>query len=200
MECAPVLAAIVDGPPPDTGRVRFLNDLWTVTEWRVWHGDTTGAGRALMLLRERHPADPPDLAAASEFWASLLDAMIAVLHDRSDADRLLSDLEAQLAEGLDPDVQGTEGAIIVARLLEMRGYPKRALEVIRRRPLQEVVTWHLSTRKREEGRLATIVGDTAAAIAAYAHYLAMRENPEASIQPEVDRIRDELRRLTGEGR
>jgi hypothetical protein len=35
-------------------------------------------------------------------------------------------------------------------------------------------TWYLSTFLREEGRLAALTGDTAGAIRAYQHYLALR--------------------------
>jgi tetratricopeptide (TPR) repeat protein/TolB-like protein len=199
-EAAAALATIVDGPPSESDRGRFLNDLWTVTEWRIWHGDTTGARRTLRLLRERDPSDSPNLVAASEFTALLLDAMLAVLQDRSDADQLLNDLESRFAEGLHANVAGREAVIILPRLLEMRGQPARALDLIRRRMVQGVVTWHLSTMKREEGRLAVLVGDTAGAIAAYSHYLAMRQNVEPEVQPEVDRVREELLRLTGESR
>jgi hypothetical protein len=126
--------------------------------------------------------------------------MLAVLQDRSDADQLLNDLESRFAEGLHANVAGREAVIILPRLLEMRGQPARALDLIRRRMVQGVVTWHLSTMKREEGRLAVLVGDTAGAIAAYSHYLAMRQNVEPEVQPEVDRVREELLRLTGESR
>jgi len=55
----------------------------------------------------------------------------------------------------------------------------------------------LSTQLREEGRLAALVGDTAAAVRAYRHYLALRNDPEPVLRPEVERIRAELERLEG---
>jgi hypothetical protein len=51
---------------------------------------------------------------------------------------------------------------------------------------------------REEGRLADLAGDRAGAIDAYTRYLALRSDPEPSLQPEVERVRAELARLVGE--
>jgi len=58
--------------------------------------------------------------------------------------------------------------------------------------------WYLSAFLREEGRLAALTGDTAGAVRAYQHYLALRPNPEPAVKPEVERVRDELARLVGE--
>jgi hypothetical protein len=57
---------------------------------------------------------------------------------------------------------------------------------------------YLSTFLREEGRLAALTGDTAGAIHAYQHYLALRSNPEPRLRPEVERVRGDLTRLLGE--
>ena len=59
---------------------------------------------------------------------------------------------------------------------------------------------NLAYCRREEGRLAALVGDRAGAIDAYSQYLAMRYNPEPSVKPEVDRVRAELAGLVGEAR
>ncbi|MEE8062237.1 MAG: serine/threonine-protein kinase [Gemmatimonadales bacterium] len=56
---------------------------------------------------------------------------------------------------------------------------------------------YLSTYLREEGRLAAIVGDTAGAIRAYGHYLALRSKPAPIVQPEVDQVREQLAALVG---
>ena len=45
---------------------------------------------------------------------------------------------------------------------------------------------------REEGRLAALVGDTAGAIRAYRHFLALRESPEPALLPETARVREAL--------
>jgi hypothetical protein len=48
------------------------------------------------------------------------------------------------------------------------------------------------------GRLAAPTGDTAGSSRAYRHYLALRPNPEPEIKAEVDRVRTELVRLSGD--
>jgi hypothetical protein len=54
---------------------------------------------------------------------------------------------------------------------------------------------------REEGRLAALTGDTEGAISAYARYLEFRTDPDPGfMQDQVDWVRQELARLTGEER
>ena len=84
----------------------------------------------------------------------------------------------------------------LAQMFERRGDVTRALSAVRRRPY--VGPWGtdgLSSLLREEGRLAAIAGDTAGAIKAYSHYLRLREHPDASLAPEVARVRQSLDRL-----
>jgi hypothetical protein len=54
---------------------------------------------------------------------------------------------------------------------------------------------YLSTLLRDEGRLAAITGDSAGAIRAYRHYLALRANPEPVLLSEAAQILQELARL-----
>ena len=46
--------------------------------------------------------------------------------------------------------------------------------------------------RREEGRLAAQLGDTAGAIRAYRHYLALRSDPEPRLRAQADTVRMEL--------
>jgi hypothetical protein len=55
--------------------------------------------------------------------------------------------------------------------------------------------WYLSTFLREEGRLAALTGDTADAVRAYRHYLALRPHPEPEVTPEVAAVRAQLGEL-----
>ncbi|MGH7512408.1 MAG: hypothetical protein ACREOQ_05720 [Gemmatimonadales bacterium] len=87
---------------------------------------------------------------------------------------------------------------MTARLLEEQGNLPGALASVRRRAYGVVPASYLSTYLRQEGRLAELVGDTAGAIRAYRHYLALRSNPEPSLLPERDDVRTELARLAGE--
>ena len=51
--------------------------------------------------------------------------------------------------------------------------------------------WYRATFLREEGRLAALAGDTAGAVRAYRHYLAIRPvpEPEAAIEDAAVRAR-----------
>ena len=53
----------------------------------------------------------------------------------------------------------------------------------------------LSSLLREEGRLATMLGDTLGAIRVYRHYLTLHYDPEPSVKPEVDGVKRELATL-----
>jgi hypothetical protein len=84
--------------------------------------------------------------------------------------------------------------IALARAYEESGDEAAALRVIRRG------VWYfpprlLSTQLREEGRLAARLGDSAGAIRAWEHYLALRSNPEPPLIAERDSIRAEVNRL-----
>jgi hypothetical protein len=89
--------------------------------------------------------------------------------------------------------------LVIARLAEAQGDLPRALRAVRRRSGgYMLMPTYLSTFLREEGRLATLTGDTSGAIRAYQHYLALRPNPEPRLRPEVERVRGDLARLLGE--
>jgi hypothetical protein len=51
---------------------------------------------------------------------------------------------------------------------------------------------------REEARLAAVVGDRHGAIRALRHWLALHDDPEPSVRPEVDAVKGELAKLVGE--
>lgn len=54
----------------------------------------------------------------------------------------------------------------------------------------------LATSLRMEGRLAAEVGDTEGAIRAYRHYLALRSDPDPTLQAQADSVRAALAELT----
>jgi len=83
----------------------------------------------------------------------------------------------------------------VARLRERQGDPRAALAALRRRSYAYHLIDYLAPHLREEGRLAALTGDTAGAVRAYDHYLALRSNPEASVRPGVEAVRAALTRL-----
>jgi hypothetical protein len=89
--------------------------------------------------------------------------------------------------------------LVIARLLEAQGDVPRALAAARRRTFGNYPRY-LPSFLREEGRLAALSGDTAGAIAAYRHYLALRSDPEPAVRPQVERVRGALAALVAEPR
>jgi hypothetical protein len=78
----------------------------------------------------------------------------------------------------------------------MQGDLPLALRALRRRAgAYFIFPRYLSTFLGEEGRVAALIGDTAGAIRAYQHYLAVRPNPEPAAKAEVERVRRELSTL-----
>lgn len=94
--------------------------------------------------------------------------------------------------------QLTEAQLVLARCYERLGNPRAALEAVQRRPVDQ---WtglaFLSTYLRLEGRYAAMVGDTAAAVRAYRHYLALRAFADPEVQGRVAEVRAALAALEG---
>ena len=88
--------------------------------------------------------------------------------------------------------------LLLSRLYEAQGDLPRALESVRRRHYGLGVPLYLSSYLREEGRLAALTGDRTGAITAYRHYLALRQDPEPSLRPQVDQVRREMAKLLAE--
>jgi hypothetical protein len=57
---------------------------------------------------------------------------------------------------------------------------------------------NLTNCLERQGRLAALLGDREAAIESYRHYLALRYDPEPTVQPDVDQVRAELAKLVAE--
>jgi len=79
---------------------------------------------------------------------------------------------------------------VVARLRAARGEYPAALAANRRREINYFpqFTWSLPAFLRQEGRLATLAGDTSGAIRAYDQYLALRTAPDLPFQPQRDSV------------
>jgi tetratricopeptide (TPR) repeat protein len=159
-------------------------DLCVEQQWRLARGDLASAGSAIGRLRAANGADV--CATVHETW-------LAVLDKRPDAALLLGRLDSLSLSG----AIAVPRNLVVARLHEAVNDPRGALAAIRRRSYGFQPSY-LSTCLREEGRLAALTGDTASAIAAYRHYLALRSDPEPAVKPVVERVRAELAALVAE--
>jgi hypothetical protein len=85
--------------------------------------------------------------------------------------------------------------LVVVRLYESRGDVSMALAAARRRPPLSYEPSYFSTYLREEGRLAALTGDTAAAVEAFRQFLALWADPEPRLVPRRDSIRAQLAKL-----
>jgi len=182
-----------------------LQSLCALATWRLAHGDERYAETAVRRLRRAAVVGLPRddsvaVAGYKALCAALLEASRATALRLPDA-RVA--LERADSAALRYNVGESMGAnLIVARLAEAQGDFPLALRAVRRRAsaYDLLPLWYLSSFLREEGRLAALAGDTAGAVRAYRHYLAMRPEPEPAMRAEVERVRSELARLTPEHR
>ncbi|MCZ6756581.1 MAG: protein kinase, partial [Gemmatimonadetes bacterium] len=206
----PALAAVLWADVPtraDEGaRLRWLNSACLVGLWSVRRRRPDMTTRVEEALA-RHRLVPTDttletLGASAEVCEGLFRAVVAA--DGGDDDFPLRDatLDSLVDSHLSQALWWTNEAILISAGLKAdMGDLSAALATVRRRyhwwP-QVYAHSLLPASLRLEGRLATEVGDTAGAIRAYQHYLALRYDPDPQLQPEADEVRAELARLLGE--
>ncbi|HEV8263352.1 MAG TPA: hypothetical protein VGQ06_00265 [Gemmatimonadales bacterium] len=174
--------------------------LCTLAEWRAASGNWDGAQALLARMDPRAGHGDFFGVPGTKTCEAAVAAMVAAGRHEIAAGARLERLDSLLrAPWLGADVvRLILGNLIAARLHEARGDVRRALDALRR---IDTGALFLSTKLREEGRLAAQVGDTAGAIRAYRHYLELRSAPEPEVLPEVERVRGALQRLeASEGR
>jgi DNA-binding SARP family transcriptional activator len=97
-----------------------------------------------------------------------------------------------------PSMVGAQASALIdlALAYERIGEPGLALRTLRRRSLDHWLGLpRLAPAMWLEGRLAAETGDTAAAVHAWKHYLALRAAPDPAMRGEVDGVREALARL-----
>jgi serine/threonine-protein kinase len=202
------LARVADEPVMNgVGAQAQYFDVCTVAQWGAAHGDVVGVGAAVKRLRGATISGVTADSAAKfgrvvSLCAALVDASRATTLGSSDARGKLA-LADSLARALIWEISSSDpvmGAnLLLADLWEKQGDVPRALQAVRRRSARFLrAPSYLSTYAREEGRLASIAGDTVGAVRAYRHYLGLRYDPEPSVRPEVDRVRRDLAALLHE--
>jgi hypothetical protein len=166
-------------------------------QWQLAHGELATARRTIAALRAVQPA-PADSEGVmiARGCAILLEAVLAAAEQRPDAARKLQALDSLMRTG--PPYRSMDQAwnLVAARLFEAAGDRTSALAAVRRRLYDVAEPLFLSSYLREEGRLAALTGDTAGAVRAYRHYLALQANPEPAFQRRVRAVRAELARLS----
>jgi hypothetical protein len=197
------LARSVEAPLPadPVERERQVRAVCLVEQWRLSRGDTRTARRAIRAV-SAFLASADSVAAGPEaaVCAAALDAMLATAERRPDARTAVDRFDAVVRRegqlvGYGPWAIAAPN-LLVARLREAHGDVPGALAAVRRRPYHAVFgPLFLSTFLREEGRLAALVGDTAGAVRAYRHYLALRSDPQPRLAADAARARAALARL-----
>ena len=188
------LEAYVGGTPMGPGLVGDrLTANCALAQWRISIGELDGARKALTAMRQFAARSAAAASIVSPICAPLVEAQLEAAGGKTAGAQSLMRLDFRLRDVSNfRDQMITIGNLTAARLYETRGDRRRSLEIIRRRS-----SWnaYLSTQLREEGRLAASIGDSAGAIRAYRHYLALRREAEPRLRPEAERVRRELARL-----
>jgi hypothetical protein len=175
--------------------VQYGATCW-LEQWRLAHGDTRSAARAVSRLRSAaEPADSFTTVGEAHLCAAMLDAWIATVSERPDADQARLALDS-LMRTAPPFWIPYQGAVpanqLLARLFAAVGDTTRALAAIRRYQKDYGFDVLRAKNLRLEGRLAAAVGDTSGAIRAYRAYLILRSHPEPLLVPQRDSVRSEL--------
>ncbi|MDQ3136263.1 MAG: protein kinase, partial [Gemmatimonadota bacterium] len=201
-EAARQSAKVVAGPTPpvtDTVLHAYFYDVCALEQWRLAQGNSSTAPTAIARLRAAARIPGIQFPEEHERCADLLSAWHATATRRPDARVQLARVDSIQARNpvgvvASPIIASN---LLVARLWEEHGDWARA-EAATRRRYTTLMPRFLSTYLREEGRTAALAGHRDAAIQAYQHYLALRYDPEPSVKPEVDQVRNELAALVGE--
>jgi hypothetical protein len=190
------LEAYLDGAQLPLGQARDPETAaCALAHWRFAGRDFRGATAALERMRRLRAASTAYPIESTPVCAAAVEAQLAAAQRWADAPAALEGLDTLLRAGFDVQLLlPTVATVIASRLYEARGDRLHALALTRRRNFWW--TQLLSTQIRDEGRLATLIGDTAGAIRAYRHYLALRSDPEPRLRADVERVRTELAALT----
>jgi hypothetical protein len=191
-------------PPAEAEAQEWLGNLCAMAQWDLARNQADGASEA---IRKVHGSIAPRAIAgrpgpfvrSATLCSATLDALDGSARELPDLEARIERLDS-LARTIIFHLGPVENVnLVLAGLWEARNQPHRALAAVRRRAGGFGLSpAYLSTFFREEGRLAAEVGDTAGAIRAFRLYLDQRRNPEPALEPEIQRVREELARLIGE--
>ncbi len=138
----------------------------------------------------------PSGGSANPVAALELRAVAACRSGASPAAEVAHRLEEALRRAGDAYQRLTAAQLVLAHCYERLGDVRSALRVVQRRPLHQWIGLPLlSTFLREEGRYAAMVGDTATAVRAYRHYLALRTWADSTLHDRVTEVRTALAAL-----
>ncbi len=166
-------------------------DLFVMAQWQAERGGPQAADRAARRIRALIAEDSSRYAQLLP-RAELLEVIAGALRGQVPPAALVTRLDSVARLGCCEAPHFVN--LILARLRERQNDLDGALRAARR------AQWffppeYLSAGLREEGRLALLAGDTAAAVKASRHLLALRGSPEPGAAAEAARIREKLAAL-----
>lgn len=172
-----------------------LEDRCMLEAWKLWRGDTSTIDASLRAI-DGAIAEARQSGDRRPLWCrTFLRGIRSLDGDPGDRRQAATDLQHMVREGEIPPGTSPELLhVVTARALEGVGDLEGALAVTR---LYASVPYALATRLRHRGRLAARLGDTTAALAAYEHYMRLREDPEPALTPERDYVLGEYLALGG---
>ncbi|HSL68757.1 MAG TPA: hypothetical protein VK864_00880, partial [Longimicrobiales bacterium] len=185
LESKTIGAALADGSA----------DACVLAEWRLFQRDTATVQATIALLRADSAAQPAPVAPAPLVCADLLQAWLAVTLRQPSA---LAEVQRVDSLVLNTSAAGdaqTYAHLVIGRLYRRLGEPRAAWEALRRRPYLSGWPRYLAATLRTEAELAVELGQDADALEAYRKYLALRDDPEPQLIPEVERVRENVARL-----
>jgi DNA-binding SARP family transcriptional activator/TolB-like protein/Tfp pilus assembly protein PilF len=181
--------------PPVRPLTRLTADYF-VTLWQLWHGRPLTRQDLAALARELRRAGHAEARVR---------ALLALASARRGPSSALAQLAAidSLPEGAwEATPTGrvgwftTEADLVVARAYEVLHSPEAALQRLERMPYDHWMSNSmLAGRLLMIARVAPQAGDTAAALRAYDHYLALLVQPDRELMPAVTAVRRERDRL-----
>jgi len=180
----------------ESRRTRWLSQA-VIQFWRAAHGDYSGLDRT---AAEGKPLlGSPKAPGYAQDHALLVDMLEAIAESRRKGEvAALTRLDSAIARGqTNSSFARAMATLATARLWEEKGDLAAARRALRRVPIDySNPSEGRAIIAREEGRIAALLGDRQAAIAAYQRYLRFRANAEPELVPERERIKTELQRLT----
>jgi hypothetical protein len=175
--------------------------------WRLSRGDTSGTRWAMERIQA--------LARDWDYYfrvgpfgvcTALLETMLEWNGGVPTHSPALERLDSLMQRGPGMELPYNVANLMIARWRAAQGNYEAALAAMRRGMLSGPFAINpfsipvVPAYKREMGRLAAIVGDTAGAIRAYDHYLTLRTDPDPVLQPQRDSVLAELAALVREPR
>jgi DNA-binding SARP family transcriptional activator/tetratricopeptide (TPR) repeat protein len=175
-------------------RPGLVADVCALEVWKLSNRDTRSAASSLRWLRDPALHDHDDRHGA-ERCAVFLEALLTTIvspHRVADA---VARVQVLVDQGVQLPGAGFEPMwLFLADALEQQGDLEGALRVVRRRSSSPFM---LAEQLLREGRLAARLGDVASARRAYAHYLALRSDPEPPLRAEMLAVRAAYEALEG---